>query len=85
LGAVFEMDWSKPGAQSTRFVARYAEKNVLMSGWLEGEGRIAGRGAVVEAKSGNGRVVLMGIRPQHRAQSLATFRFLFNALYVNPQ
>jgi len=81
-GAVYEMDWSKPGAQSARFVARYAQKNVLMSGWLEGEGRIAGRGAVVEAKSGAGRVVLMGIRPQHRAQSLGTFRFLFNALYA---
>ena len=43
---------------------------------------MAGRGAVVEAKSGGGRVVLMGIRPQHRAQSLGTFRFLFNALYI---
>jgi hypothetical protein len=84
-GAVYEMDWSKPGADSARFVARYAAKDVLMSGWLEGEGRMAGRGAVVETRSGSGRVILMGIRPQHRGQSLATFRFLFNALYVTPR
>ena len=40
----YEMDWSKPGADRVRLVARYAAKDVLMSGWLEGEGRIAGRG-----------------------------------------
>jgi len=34
----------------------------------------------VEAKAGAGRVVLLGFRVQHRGQSLATFRFLFNAL-----
>jgi hypothetical protein len=81
-GAVYEMDWSKPGADGVRMVARYAAKDVLMSGWLEGEGRMAGRGAVVEARSGGGRVILMGIRAQHRAQSLGTFRFLFNTLFV---
>jgi hypothetical protein len=81
MGAAFEVDWSKPGADRVRLVARYAGKDVLMSGWLEGEARLAGRGAVVDVASGAGRVVLTGIRPQHRAQSLATFRFLFNALY----
>ena len=79
-GAVYEPDAAKPGANRIRTVARYAAKDVLMSGWLEGESRIAGRAAVVEVSSGAGRVILMGIRPQHRAQSLATFRFLFNAL-----
>jgi hypothetical protein len=63
-----------------RVIARYGAKDILLSGWLEGEQVIAGRPAVVEAKAGLGRVVLIGFRAQHRGQSLATFRLLFNAI-----
>ena len=61
-------------------VATYAAKDVLLSGWIEGEQAIEGQSAVVEARAGAGRVVLIGFRVQHRGQSLATFRLLFNAL-----
>jgi hypothetical protein len=63
-----------------RFAARFAEKDVLYSGWLLGDAKIAGRGAVVEAAHGRGRVVLIGFRPQFRAQPYGTFKVLFNAL-----
>jgi hypothetical protein len=66
-------------------VARYADKDLLMSGWLEGGDAIAGRAAVLEARVGTGRVVVMGFRVQHRGQSLATFRLLFNALLSTPK
>ena len=65
-------------------VATYGPKDVLLSGWIEGEQAIAGQSAVVEAKAGAGRVVLLGFRVQHRGQSLATFRLLFNALLTAP-
>jgi hypothetical protein len=70
---------SSPGA-SLETVARYASKDLLLSGWIEGEKVIAGRAAVVQATVGAGRIVLLGFRVQHRAQSHASFRLLFNAL-----
>ncbi len=57
---------------------------MLLSGWLEGEELIAGRAAIVEATVGPGRVVLFGFPVQHRGQSHATFRLLFNALFTAP-
>jgi hypothetical protein len=63
-----------------RVIARYGEQSVLLSGWLEGERVIAGKAAVVEASAGAGRVILIGFRAQHRGQSMATFRLLFNAI-----
>ena len=70
-----------PGT-SIQTVARYADRDVLLSGLLEGEKTIAGRAAAVQAAVGAGRVVLLGFRVQHRAQSLATFRLLFNAVFT---
>jgi hypothetical protein len=61
-------------------VAMYGTGDLLLSGWLEGGEAIAGQSAVVEASAGAGRVVLLGFRVQHRGQSHATFRLLFNAL-----
>jgi hypothetical protein len=63
-------------------VGRYPARDVLLSGWLEGERVIAGRAAVVSARVGLGRAVLIGFRAQHRAQAHATFRLLFNAIHT---
>jgi hypothetical protein len=70
------------GDASVRVIARYGDKDLLVSGWLEGEATIAGRPAAVEVGVGAGRVVLLGFRVQHRGQSHATFRLLFNAIFT---
>jgi hypothetical protein len=64
-----------------RVIARYADAGeLLLSGWLLGAEKIAGKGAVVEAKQGRGRVVMFAFRPQYRGQSVATLPLLFNAM-----
>jgi len=64
-------------------VARYGARDLLLSGWLEGEQVIADRPAVVQLGVGAGRVVLLGFSAQHRAQSHATFRLLFNSIFTS--
>jgi len=68
-------------SQRATVVARYPNVNVLASGWLRGEDLMAGRAAVVSVEMNPGRIVLFGLRPQHRAQTQATFPLLFNAIY----
>ncbi len=63
-----------------RSVAQYPTANVLASGWLLGEKFIAGKTALVDARLGEGHVILFGMRPQYRAQSYQTFKLFFNAL-----
>ncbi len=70
-------------SQRSSVVVRYPNTNVLASGWLKGEELMAGRAAVVSIDMNPGRVVLFGLRPQHRAQTHATFPLLFNALYLS--
>jgi hypothetical protein len=65
-----------------RVVARYGAGNPLRSGWLLGPERVAGRPALVEARVGEGSVVLFGFQPDYRSQSVATWPLLFNALSV---
>jgi hypothetical protein len=67
-------------SQQVSVVARYPNAGVVASGWLRGEELMAGRAAVVAIDLKPGRIVLFGLRPQHRAQTQATFPMLFNAI-----
>jgi hypothetical protein len=67
-------------ASRVRVIARYAERDVLRSGWLLGESRIAGKVALAEVQMGRGRVILFGFRPQHRGQTWGTFPLIFNSI-----
>ncbi|HKS30748.1 MAG TPA: M14 family metallopeptidase [Pyrinomonadaceae bacterium] len=78
--SAFELNSSEQ-SERVRVIARYAEADrLLRSGWLLGASRIAGRIALAEVQMGQGRVVLFAFRPQHRAQTWATFPFIFNAI-----
>jgi hypothetical protein len=67
-----------------KVIARFSDsKELLLSGWLLGADKIAGKGAIVEAKRGKGRVVMFAFRPQYRGQSIATLPFVFNAIITS--
>jgi hypothetical protein len=73
-----------PGMELERWVlASYPSdpRDILMSGWIRGEDRLTRRAAAVATTYGKGKLVLLGFRTQHRAQTHVTFPFLFNALY----
>ncbi len=69
-------------ASGVDVVARYPASNLLLSGWLLGERVIANRAAVVHARVGNGHVVLLGFRTEHRGQPHGTFKLLFNSIML---
>ncbi len=66
--------------EKLKILARYAKSKPLESGWLLGPSKLEGKAAMVEARVGEGSVILFGFSPQHRGQTHGTFRLLFNAL-----
>ena len=82
-GQVYE---TVPGAQSSnvRRLATYPARDILQSGWLLGEEAIANKAAIVSVDKGQGSLLMLGFRAQHRAQTHGTFKFFFNALMSRP-
>lgn len=84
LDAPIAYETALPAAGMERHViARYPEHaaNVLLSGWIAGATKLERRAAAVAFTYGKGKLVLFGFRPQHRAQTHATFPLVFNALW----
>lgn len=71
-----------PGRHNERYktVVRYLEKDLLQSGWLIGEKKLAKKAAMVRAEYGKGSIILIGFRTQHRYQTHGTFKLLFNTI-----
>ena len=72
-------------APPVEVVARYAEDDLLMSGWAIGETKyLGGKPALLRVRQGEGHVVLLAFRPQQRGQPRGTYKLIFNALYGAP-
>lgn len=82
-GQVYEIT-SMDRGQDVDIFATYVDRDILQSGWLLGEQVIAKKAAAVTVRHGDGKVVLIGFRPQHRDQTHGTFKLVFNALLNGP-
>jgi len=61
-------------------LAKYPKNGTpLLSGYFLGEEHVQGYAAALDVKHGEGRVVLLGLRPQWRGQPFGSFKVLFNA------
>ncbi len=71
---------SSQNSERYETVVRYQDKDILQSGWLIGEDHLTKMPAMVNAKYGRGRLVLIGFRTQNRCQTNGTFKLLFNTM-----
>ncbi|MBT8395580.1 MAG: peptidase M14 family protein [Gemmatimonadetes bacterium] len=83
-GQVYETV-SGPASAGVSRIVTYQDRDILQSGWLLGEEAIANKAAVVSVEHGEGTVVLIGFRAQHRTQTHGTFKLFFNALMTIPE
>ncbi len=69
------------GQYDRSIVVRYPTKNLLKSGYLNGEDYLYRRAAIVDVKQKAGHVILLGFKVQNRHQTFGTFKLLFNAIH----
>lgn len=75
----FEITPSRTNADY-KTIVRYKNKDLLKSGWLIGEKKIAKKSAMITTNYGKGKIVVIGFRAQHRNQTDGTFKLLFNTI-----
>jgi hypothetical protein len=65
-----------------RVIARFPEKDILMSGYCEKEEKIGNKSAMIWLKKGKGQIVLFAFNPQFRASTQVSYKLLFNAVLL---
>ena len=70
-----------PPADRPRVIFRYADnKDLLISGLVEGGDEIAQHAAVIDVPTGSGHVVLFSINPVYRGETRGTYSLVLNTI-----
>jgi hypothetical protein len=67
-----------------RVIGVFPEKEILISGYVEKEEKMADKAALIWIRKGKGQVILYAFNPQFRASTQATYKLLFNAFFLQP-
>lgn len=67
-------------SSSAQSIASFETDSPLLSGWILGGNFLKGTSVIAQENVGKGRLILFGFRPQYRAISEVTYKFLINAL-----
>jgi len=65
-----------------RVIARFPEKDILLSGYAEKIEKVGNKTSVVWLKKGRGQIVLFAFSPIFRASTQAAYKLLFNSLLL---
>lgn len=63
-----------------KVVVSFAEKDLLLSGMLEGADELAGKPAIIDAPRGKGHVILMSTNPMWRMNTSGLYALVMNAV-----
>jgi len=65
-----------------RVIAKFPEKNILLSGYSENEELLGDKSVMIWLKKGKGQLVLFGFNPQFRASTQGSYKLLFNSILL---
>jgi hypothetical protein len=65
-----------------RVIAKFPEKQILLSGYCENEEKVGNKSAMVWLKKGKGQLVLFAFNPQFRASTNVSYKLLFNSILL---
>ena len=82
MGEGGKEDIERAPEPKAEIIVQFADNNLLMSGWAQGEDKyLKGKAAMVDVAHGDGNVVLFSFRPQFRGQPRGTYKLIFNAVF----
>jgi len=80
---VFQTWASSEDKSEVKIIGKYPKENIMLSGWMLGEQFLQNKAAVLEVQMDKGRIILLGFDVQHRGQTAATFKLLFNSIFYS--
>jgi hypothetical protein len=76
----FETSAPRTASENRSTPLVFGERDLLVSGWLEGESELARKSLLVDYRQDKGRIILIGPDIIHRTHSEGTYKIMFNSL-----
>jgi hypothetical protein len=66
-----------------RVIGKYADEQVLLSGYCENEEKLVNKTNIVWLKKGNSQLVLFGFSPLFRGSTDVSYKLIFNSILLH--